>query len=280
MDSESWIDQHRGPRTKVVILARGLGTRMRAEAEGTVLDEAQQRAANCGAKAMISVGRPFLDHVISELADAGFTDACLVIGPEHTMITDYYGALATDRVRISFATQDEPLGTADAVLAARNFTAADHFCVVNSDNFYPSAALRLLQQATASATIGYESVALVRDSNIPADRVAAFAVLSTDATGRLSEIIEKPTAAQLAAMPPPVLVSMNCWLFTPHIFTAIDSIEPSPRGERELPDAVRAMVAAGHPLDVFQAAAGVLDLSSRTDISSVAHALSSHQVIL
>lgn len=274
------IDKLQRPPTKAVILARGLGTRMRAEAEGTALDEAQQRAANCGVKAMIPVGRPFLDHVMSELADAGFTDVCLVIGPEHRMITDYYGALATDRVRISFAPQAEPLGTADAVLAARDFTAADHFCVVNSDNFYPSAALRLLQQATASATIGYESVALVRDSNIPADRVATFAVLCTDETGRLSEIIEKPTAAQLAVVPPPVLVSMNCWLFTPHIFTAIDSIEPSPRGEHELPDAVRAMIAAGHPLDVFPTAAGVLDLSSRSDISSVAAALADHRVFL
>ena len=32
----------------------------------------QAKAADSGVKAMISVGRPFLDHVISALADAGF----------------------------------------------------------------------------------------------------------------------------------------------------------------------------------------------------------------
>lgn len=56
---------------------------MRKEADGVALDAEQSRAADAGVKAMISVGRPFLDHVISALADAGFTDVCLVIGPEH-----------------------------------------------------------------------------------------------------------------------------------------------------------------------------------------------------
>ena len=73
------------PVTKAVILARGLGTRMRRD-EGVGLDREQSRAAAEGAKGMIPFGRPFLDYVLSSLADAGFREVCLVIGPEHRAI--------------------------------------------------------------------------------------------------------------------------------------------------------------------------------------------------
>ena len=123
------------PPTKAVILARGLGSRMRKEANGVELSEEQSKAASAGVKAMISVGRPFLDHVITALADAGFTEVCLVIGPEHDMIRDYYDSVEKSRVTISYAVQEEPLGTANAVLAAEEFAGQDRVLVINSDNY-------------------------------------------------------------------------------------------------------------------------------------------------
>src|SRR5690554_1780079 len=96
------------PPTKAVILARGLGSRMRKEADGVELSDEQSKAASAGVKAMISVGRPFLDHVMSALADAGFTQVCLVIGPEHDMIRDYYDNIDKSRLSISYAIQEEP----------------------------------------------------------------------------------------------------------------------------------------------------------------------------
>ena len=79
--------------TKAVILARGLGSRMRRADADARVDERQARVADAGMKAMIPIGRPFLDHVISGLADAGITDVCLVIGPEHDVIRAYYDSL-------------------------------------------------------------------------------------------------------------------------------------------------------------------------------------------
>ena len=68
---------------------------------------------------MIPFRRPFLDYVLSALADAGCTDVCLVIGPEHGVVSDYYGrATCRERVRVRFAIQAEARGTADAVLSA------------------------------------------------------------------------------------------------------------------------------------------------------------------
>lgn len=54
--------------TKAIILARGLGTRMRKQAQSAQLSADQQAAANAGTKALINVGRPFLDYIISAIA--------------------------------------------------------------------------------------------------------------------------------------------------------------------------------------------------------------------
>ena len=39
---------------------------------------------------MIPIGRPFMDYALSGLADAGYAEACLVIGPEHQIVRNYY----------------------------------------------------------------------------------------------------------------------------------------------------------------------------------------------
>ncbi len=204
-----------GAPTKAVILARGLGSRMRKAADDVTLSAEQAQAADSGVKAMISVGRPFLDHVISALADAGFTDVCLVIGPEHDMIRDYYDTLPRTRVTIAYAVQVEPLGTANAVLAAEDFAGDDRVLVINSDNYYPAA-----------------------------------------------------------------VVSMNCWLCGPAIFDAARSIPKSARGEYEITDAVRAAIASGDPYAVVVSDEGVLDMSARGDIASVAAALGDREIVL
>ena len=125
-----------GKLTKAVILARGLGTRMQREAEGVELDEETKRAANTGMKAMIPVeGRPFLDYGIQELLDAGLSQICLVIGPSHDTLRNYYAGLSAraENFTISFAYQEHADGTAKAVAAAREFVGEDEFIVVNCD---------------------------------------------------------------------------------------------------------------------------------------------------
>lgn len=273
--------------TKAVVLSRGLGTRMRRDADAHLSGE-QQRVASLGLKAMMPIGdddpnaepaRPFVDHVINELADAGLTDICLVIGPEHDVVRDYYAAQTLQRVRISFAVQDEPLGTADAVRSARDFVSDDRFVVVNADNFYPAEALRALVAAPGTAMVGFDAAAMVAQSNIPADRIAAFAIIESDAAGHLVDLHEKPSPEVVARFGAHARVSMNCFLLGPSIIAACDTIKPSPRGEYEITDAVR-LVAETEPVTVVPAAVGVLDMSGRTDVPLVAAALAERHVRL
>jgi len=259
---------------KAVVLARGLGKRMR-QADGMArLDPTQQAAAATGLKAMISFGRPFLDYVLSALADAGLEEVCLVIGPEHEAVRAYYTATAPPRrVRLAFAVQEEPRGTADAVLAAEEFTAGEDFLVINSDNYYPVAALAALAGLSEPGVVLFERDALIAASNIPAERIASFAVCVVGADGYLDAIVEKPDEKTLADLGPDPPVSMNCWRFSSGIFAACRSVPLSPRGELELPMAVREAITAGMRFKAVRCAEGVLDLSRRADVAAVAERL-------
>ena len=267
--------------TKAVILARGLGTRMRRADAAVRLDAAQAQVADGGLKAMIPIGRPFLDHAISSLADAGITDVCLVIGPEHESIRAYYQGVSLRRVRVHFGTQSVADGTASAVAAAEAFAAGDPVLVMNGDNYYPVAACRALAALSASGTVGFEWQGLVANGNIPEERVRAFALLQRDGHGWLTSIVEKPDEATYARLLAQSLVSMNLWSFTPVIYEACRRVQPSVRGELELQDAVRIAISElGEPFRVLESREGVLDLSTRGDIESVARVLRDRPVSL
>jgi glucose-1-phosphate thymidylyltransferase len=256
---------------KAVILARGLGTRMRKASESAGISPDQAAAADRGIKAMIPVGRPFLDFVLSALADAGFRDVCLVIGPEHDTVRTYYTVEAVpERVRVSFAYQERPLGTSDAVLAAEEFAAGEDFVVLNSDNDYPVSALEALSRLGEPGAVLFEREGLLHNSNIPPERIRAFAVCVVGADGYLQSILEKADAEALGKAAAQSLVSMNCWRFSSAIFTACRKVPRSVRGEFELPKAVDLAIREGlSRFRVVASSEGVLDLSARGDIAAV-----------
>ncbi len=266
--------------TKAVILARGLGNRMRRADASALVTLEQSAAAESGAKGMMPIGpRPFLDYVLSGLADAAFSDVCLVLGPEHSAIRDYYeGEHKPSRIRVHFAIQKKPRGTADAVLAAEDFTGENEFAVMNSDNYYPAEALRGLQELAQPGTVLFDEHSLVRNSNIPEERIKSFAYGLVDGDGYLTELVEKPDEAILAWMRGPGLVSMNLWRFPPAIFDACRNVPLSARGELELTSAVMMAIHCGMRLRVERCEAGVLDLSQRTDIPEVVKRLANVQV--
>ena len=275
---------------KALVLARGKGTRMQRADQAATVGAAQSRVADSGLKAMIPFRRPFLDYILSSLADAGCLDICLVIGPEHDAVREYYERTSPpERVRVAFAIQQQARGTADAVLAAESFAQEAPFLVLNADNYYPVDVLRALVALDGPGLPAFRRSTLIEQSNIDAERIRSFALLTVDETGTLVDILEKPDPATFARYfgddaidgrheIRDVRVSMNCWRFGPSIFTACRSIELSPRGELELPNAVRyAVRVMGDRFRAIPVDAGVLDLSSREDIAEVERRLSAFE---
>ena len=262
------------------MLARGLGTRMRAPDPTALLTPVQQRTADAGLKAMIPFnGRPFLDYILSSLADAGIRDVALVVAPEHGALRRYYDSDSPPvRVRVGFAIQDHALGTANAVLGAEDWAAGEPFLTMNADNLYPVEALAALAALAEPGLAAFDPADLVRSSNIPPERLRSFAFLEVDDRGYLTGIVEKP--AEDLWLPPlggristGGRISMNCWRFDERIFSACRDVPRSPRGEFEIPEAVGLAVRRGVPFKTFTACGPVLDLSTRADAADVARRL-------
>jgi dTDP-glucose pyrophosphorylase len=267
---------------KAVVLAAGRGTRMRREDRDARLDAKQAAVADSGLKTMIPIhGRPFFDYVLSALAEAGVEDICVVIGPGPSRIRDHGESLAPERLRLCFAVQEEPLGTADAVLASERFAGGDDFLVMNSDNLYPAAAYRSLRNLDGPGLPVFERERLLARSNFPRERLLKYATLSIGADGYLESVVEKPDAGTLASLSAPVWLSMNLWRFSPRIFEACRRVPPSARGELELPQAVSwAIASLGERLQAVPCEEGVLDLSTRSDVASVSERLRGVEVRL
>lgn len=266
---------------KAVLLARGLGSRMKQEGRSTSpgatdarLTAAQAAAAAAGAKGMMPIGntgtRPFLDYVLSALADAGCTSVCFVVAPDHAAIREYYeGGGKPTRLRIDYAVQPIADGTARAVQSAQAYAGRDPFLVLNSDNLYPAPVLRSLIDLDGPGLPAYEIDSLVEESGFPRDRVVGFAAIEIDDRGHLTRIVEKPGHEYYDAMGSRALISMNVWRFDKRIFDACRDVPLSKRGEYELPEAVGLAVSRGVVFQTFRASGAVLDLSRRSDVALV-----------
>ena len=204
---------------RALVLARGLGRRMRKDDPGVQLTADQQRAAEAGLKALMPIdGRPFLDYVLGSLAEAGLRSVGLVIGPGADPVRSHYANLTTP-VSLDFIVQPEARGTADAVLAAEGWAEDAPFLALNADNLYPVQVLRDLVALQEPGLPVFDREDLIASSNIPPERVQSFALLEVD-DGVLTRIVEKPADADMPGAGEPMLVSMNCWRFDSRIFSA------------------------------------------------------------
>jgi glucose-1-phosphate thymidylyltransferase len=133
---------------KVLVLARGLGSRMQKDSGVALSGQAAEMAA-AGLKGLIPVaGRPFLDFLFGAIVEAGFREACLVVGPDSSALRKYGEDLAVrSGLNVYFAVQQEPKGTADAVKAGEGFAEGDPIVMVNCDNWMSPEGLRVLREA-------------------------------------------------------------------------------------------------------------------------------------
>ena len=238
----------------------------------------QREAAALGLKALIPFhGHPFLSWVLTSLADAGITHVCLVVGGEDHPVRRYYARQQTARLRIEFAEQTEPRGSAHALLAAEPVVAGNDFILINADNDYPVPAFDALRRLGGPGLIGFRAGGLLR-ANVTAERLKAYALLDVSPDGTLAHIHEKPAAREFDAA---ALISMTCWRFDSRIFDACRSAELSERGEYELPDAVNGAIRALNvQFQVVTMDAPVLDLSRPEDVMAIGTLLNGRRVDL
>lgn len=268
------------PITHAVVLAAGRGSRLAEPRPGVTLSPAQEAAAATGLKALMPVpDRPFLDYGLAALAAVGVERIGIVLGRQHEPLRRHLETLDLDLTLLEQAT---PRGTADALLAAQEFTAEAPFLALNADTYYPPAALGALVELAGPGLLALdrERVLATAESNLTDEKLQRFALVELGPEGALRGLVEKPDAAAWEARladSRPVLLSINAFRFFPAIYEVCRRVAPSARGELELPAAVTLAVAEGERFAVAVTGAAVLDLTERADVLEVARRLAARR---
>lgn len=208
--------------TKAVLLAAGRGTRMEALTEAVP-------------KPMLPIGgRPMLAHLVDNLRQAGLRDILIVTGYRAEQIEGYFAR----QEGVVFHRQQVRDGTARAALLARDFIGPDSFLLTYGDILVAPEAY----QGLIAAMEGCEAVLAVKHVEDPCQGAAVYV-----AGDRVTRIIEKPLRGASATH----WNSAGFYGFRPSIFDHLAAAPLSPRGEYEITDAIRLLIAAGAPVGIY-----------------------------
>lgn len=210
---------------KALVLAGGEGTRLRP-------------ITHTSAKQLVPVAnKPILFYGIESMVAAGITEIGIITGSTGAEVRAALGDGSRFGAAITYIPQDAPLGLAHCVLIARDFLGDDDFVMYLGDN--------LLEQDLGAFVAAFEQARAGDDPPTAqillkeVDDPQRFGIASLDADGNVIELVEKP------ANPPSNLALVGVYLFDPTIHEAVAAIEPSPRGELEITDAIQWLVTEG-----------------------------------
>jgi len=212
---------------QAVVLAAGEGTRLRPLTEDKP-------------KVLVEVdGTPLIEDVFDNLIEIGATELIVVVGYKKEQILERYG----DEYRgvpITYTHQREPLGIAHAMLQAEPHVDGDFMLMLGDNVFRGNLADVVDRQREDRADAAF----LVEE--VPYEEASRYGVLDTNEYGEVVEVVEKPDD------PPSNLVMTGFYTFTPAIFHACHLVQPSDRGEYELPDAIDLLIQSGRTIDAIR----------------------------
>jgi glucose-1-phosphate thymidylyltransferase len=211
-------------RLKGLILSGGRGTRLRP-------------ITHTSAKQLVPVAnRPVLFYGIEAMAQAGIEEVGIIIAPETgDEIREATGDGSQFGVKITYIVQDEPAGLAHAVLTAEPFLGTDPFVMYLGDNLLSGGIDDLVTAFRANTPD-----ALILLTPVPDPEHFGVAELDGD---RVVALAEKP------AQPRTDLALVGVYMFTALIHDAARAIDPSPRGELEITDAIQYLVDSGRRVE-------------------------------
>ncbi|MCC6892461.1 MAG: glucose-1-phosphate thymidylyltransferase [Anaerolineae bacterium] len=185
------------------------------------------------AKQLIPVAnKPVLVRVIESIRDAGVDEIGIVIGQTGPQIQEVIGDGSKQGVKITYIPQESPDGLAHAVKISRDFLGDERFVMFLGDNVIQGGITQLISDFAKS---DWNSQIVLKEVENP----TAYGVAKLRDDGSIEQLIEKPKN------PPSNLALVGIYMFDPSIWEAVNSIQPSKRGELEITDAIQWLVNAG-----------------------------------
>lgn len=181
------------------------------------------------AKQLIPVAnKPVLFRVIEAIRDAGIREIGIVIGHTGPEVRETVGdGSQFGDVKIEYIEQPNPLGLAHAVKIAQEFLGNERFVMFLGDNVIEGGISDLIRDFDHHPE--WNSQIVLKRVEDP----QSFGVAKLADDGSIEYLVEKPKD------PPSDLALVGIYMFDPHIFEAVNAIEPSARGELEITDAIQ-----------------------------------------
>lgn len=207
---------------KGIILAGGQGTRLHPLTLVT-------------SKQLLPVyDKPMIYYPLSVLMQAGIRDIMIISSPQDIA---RFEALLKDGsdygLKLTYATQTEPEGIAQAFLIAESFIGKEPVALILGDNiFYGPDLLPILESCRELKEGGIVFGYKVKDPG-------RYGVIAFDETQKVLDIIEKPKN------PPSNYAVTGLYFYDHHVVEIARSLKPSWRGEYEITDVNRAYLARG-----------------------------------
>lgn len=232
---------------KSVILAAGKGER---------LDPLTQTRPK---SFMPILGSTVIERIISFLENSSIKDILVVIPNEYPEEYKDFFQKISKKYGVRLVTQDISIYGTAAALKTISKEVNEEFILVYGDILVEEKAIRsILASQSSNAILG-----------VAVSKPQEYGVLISENNKFLSRILEKPSN------PPTNLINGGIYKFSTDIFSYLDKIEKSDRGEYELTDAVNLMATEnkveivkydgvwmdiGRPWDVIDANKKILDL--------------------
>jgi mannose-1-phosphate guanylyltransferase/phosphomannomutase len=183
---------------KAVILAGGLGTRLRA-----VTGEHPKPLAPL-------LGRPVMEHIVELLRDQGFSEICAALHYRAGEIMAHFGDGRRFGVHMEYRIETANLGTAGSVKNCRDFFGDEDFLIISGDaacDFRLDRLMELHREKQAAVTI-----ALSRESE-----PLRYGLAVTDGDGRIRSFIEKPDWPRVVTD----LVNTGIYVLSPQVLARV-----------------------------------------------------------
>ena len=201
-------------KLKAIILSAGEGSRMRP-------------LTLTKPKTMLPVaGKPIIQYNIESLRDNGITDILLIVRYKEEIVRNYFGDGSDFGVNISYKTQKDFLGTANAISYGEDFI-DDSIIVLNGDIILDDEIIHVIIKKYNY--LSPDTLMLLTEVEDP----SAFGVVEIE-NGNIKNIVEKPKREEA----PSNLVNAGIYIFNKDIFDKIRETEISERGEYEITDSV------------------------------------------
>ena len=206
---------------KAIILSAGEGSRMRP-------------LTLTKPKTMLPVaGKPIIQYNIESLRNNGITDILLIVRYKEEMVRDYFGDGGDFGVKISYKTQKDFLGTANAISYGEDFI-EDSLIVLNGDIILDD---EIIGEIIKKYNYLNPDTLMVLTE---VDNPSAFGVVEIE-DGNVKSIVEKPKKGE----EPSNLINTGIYIFDKDIFEKIKKTEISERGEYEITDSLSMQIADG-----------------------------------